>query len=394
MLSLGIVRPGEAGYLNLASNGSLGPSSDYFTQHPNAAYRLDTDDGKIYWKNGLHWEVIEDSAKRVVTQPDPAGTQIVLFDFTSFSVPSTLTRLEIVGSRPAGVLATQGINIAAPVVVTAGGLAGGAGGTATNENGQRGENAIQGGHGGESSQGRIRNADGNYYYPDAGGGGGGAMVSGGGAGASGHALDAYTWNGSQWVYDHTVHYSGGGGGGAAPDLAEILRGGGGGGGGGFAYGANWFPHSGRTGGQGGGAVVFDAAGNIVIEPTGSVSVDGQNGEAADWAEGAGGGGAGGHLAFVSGSTWTNLGSLSARGSAGGNATDDGYGAGGPGSGGRIYARGSGGVSNLGAVDVSDGNGTDILGGEFIAEVTEPATLSLVVFSLLGMGLLARRRKTC
>ena len=138
----------------------------------------------------------------------------------------------------------------------------------------------------------------------------------------------------------------------ADNTSALLLPGGSGGcmGGSLPHDALYFDQPTGRGGHGGASVQLLAAGDIVIGPNGKVDVSGAPGQSAFRA---GGGGAGGSIAIVAGSSIVNHGRLVASGGDGG----DGVGAsslgGGGGGGGRIY---------LQADSVSAGDGQSLASG--------------------------------
>jgi hypothetical protein len=183
----------------------------------------------------------------------------------------------------------------------------------------------------------------------------------------------------------------GGYGGAAVDLS-IFEGGGGGGGGGGCYG--YCSDGGRRGGNGGGAAFFGGAQNITI--TGSINADGQNGAPSVTTDGSSGGGAGGYLWFSAANTWTNDGTISARGGAGG-------GGGNGGSGGYVVVDPLS-IVNDGIIDVSGGytGGVDsglvsfaaaeVTGDGTIAGSIAPEPSSLALAAIPFAAILLRRKR--
>lgn len=394
----------RADFLNLSSDGRLGPSSNFFrgpTQGLPYTYRFNTDDGKI-WRRwtvpGDSWRTIDQSAKRVIAQAD--GPEVMLFEFTTFELASNFGSLTVEGSRAAAILATENMVIAGPVNVIAGRQPGAAGGTEEHLDGYDAP-GLGGAYGGEGTDhGYHTDSHGNIVNAASGGGGGGGMVVQGEGGHPGNAVDDYVWDGHEYVFSETVQYQGGAGG-LAHAFGPVLRGGGGGGGGGFYRCREWgFPYPGGPGSRGGGAVLFDTPADLTIEATGSIVANGEAGGTGGGGDG--GGGSGGCIVFEVGNTWTNWGTIRAVGALGGHEGSEPWGDGGAGAGGRIVVDPNA-IYNHGLIDVSSGNGDTTYGGlvewdapvivndgTIIGQVPEPNSLILLLLAGLMLPFLRRQ----
>jgi hypothetical protein len=299
---------------------------------------LDTDNGDIYtfgYPNSLVTPLAGQSD--LVSQSN--GSSVMVFNFTSFTVPTGTTVL-VQGSRPAVISATGPITIDGLVdaspdswclfsggsgctprdrpgaphgeqhsqgIITAGG-GGGAPGTSGNyASGYSGGSGnpvgpSTGGGGGEYGIGNRVPMAGDYedccgQDLTGGGGGGGGSVSPGTTGGAGTPLLGY-------------QQAAGGKGGNADKSLHVLQGGGGGGSGGTSDNG-----SSGQGGGGGGGVMFVTPGNLTIGTSGAISADGADG--ASYGTQAGGGGGGGMLWFDVGDTMTDDGVIAATGGEGG-----------------------------------------------------------------------------
>jgi subtilisin-like proprotein convertase family protein len=138
-------------------------------------------------------------------------------------------------------------------------------------------------------------------------------------------------------------------------LVFPLRGGGGGGGGGCDIdtstptGMGTSNDGGAGGGSGGGAIRFEAAGDIVMGPTGNISANGGMGGTNSGNGSGGGGGAGGTILLIAGGSLTVDGTLSATGGAGGPCT-------------QVGAGSNGGAGGAGIIGFYDSNGVIAGGG--------------------------------
>jgi len=282
------------------------------------------------------------------------GQTVNAYNFTDINMQPSVV-LTIYGSKPAVFLATQNITIAGQLYFLSGAGAAGAGaqqtGTETGGNG----GGKGGGKGGTGGAGETQGAFCTEGF-GAGGGGGGGNYSAGLPGLQGwYPVDA----------NNPVHLAPGPGG-----LAEAntkLQGGGGSGAGGGATFAGDFYNT--PGANGGGAVLFATPASFAITSSGVINANGANGTLGG-TQGSSGGGAGGDAWIFATGGFTNAGSLTASGGAGGAETVGLNCAGtvtGPGGNGGI---GSGGVikivaptiQNNGMIDVSQGGGGTTNGG--------------------------------
>jgi uncharacterized repeat protein (TIGR01451 family) len=196
------------------------------------------------------------------------------------------------------------------------------------------DNGVEGYPNGSSAQGAPGNAggggtDGNTPANDQNSGGGG----GGNAGAGGRG-------GNTWSSNLPV---GGRGGAVVPGSASLLSLGGGGG----AGSRNNSSGTASSGGAGGGMVFLRAG---TVSGTGTITANGQNGNAPA-NDGGGGGGAGGTVVvFAASGPLTGL-AVQARGGNGGNADVGGA------------AHGPGGGGGGGLVVLSSAAATDVIGGQ-------------------------------
>jgi len=197
--------------------------------------------------------------------------------------------------------------------ITRAGAAGGAGGYAVNDS-DTGDVGVAGGTGGSGGGG--------------GGGARGAGTSQGGAGAAGTCFSGGSAGGGT---GNTTAGSGvvnGGAGGAGASIDENSCGGGTGNPGGVGDGT-----PGPSGGVGtGGLLIIVVGGNITIGATGVILVNGTDGVYAYHATGGASGG--GNILILHAGTYTNGGSVTADGGAGGM-TNGGYGRGGAGGAGDV-----------------------------------------------------------
>jgi hypothetical protein len=283
------------------------------------------------------------------------GQTLNAYNFTDFNMQPSV-RLTIYGSKPAVFLASQSITIAGQLTFLSGAGAAGAeamqsgGGAGGGNGGGRG-----GGFGGASGGGETQGAFCTEGF-GAGGGGGGGNYAAGAPGLPGwYPVDAAN-----------PRYAAAGPGGVKQSFLTLQGGGGSGAGGGSDFAGDYYA---LPGAQGGGAVVFGTSGSFTITSTGVINANGALGQTGG-AEGSSGGGAGGDAWVIAAGGFTNNGSLTARGGAGGAETVTLNCAGtvsGPGANGGL---GSGGVvkidapmiQNNGLIDVSQGGGGTAHGG--------------------------------
>ncbi len=388
--------------LALTSDGSAG---DPFAAYSSSSFILNTDTGSIAQAdNSGSYLGIGLLPSVVVTQPD--GSQVRVFEMTSFTVPFGDT-VNLSGSLAAAIVASGDITISGTlnagafklgnsIGVGAGAFAGGQG--VAYSNGLQGAGPVGSGGGGGGGVGTTAHVDPPCCgYDEASGGGGGGSANGGQAGNAGS------------LFPSGVNGYGGAGGNPSYN-PSILQGGSGGGAGagGSDYSGN--PYTGNNGAPGGGALLLETPGTITIGTGGAVVSNGQNGiQACSGGSGAGGGGGGGALWFAAG-TFVNNGQIDAIGGAGADGRCENtparfIGASGAGSGGVVVIDPVS-IVNNGIINVSDGNGLSAYGGlieTFGVPVTgtgslqgegvvpEPGTWALVLSSLAALCMVRRRR---
>lgn len=357
--SMVVLAPGVTPSISVTSDGRFGPASLYFFDNYGVNYYINTDNGVIYQQySNYPWEARANQPEsRVIAQPN--GPDIRVLDFTSFDVNLGSSALTIVGSKPL-VIATQGdVSIRGNIRVLNNGGVGGS----------RPEGNFDSGIGGGSTPGSL--------FANGGGGGWGAafvfnssytpwgwdILSAAGGGSGGSAANGATGGAAHTLYGSpTSANPGPGGAGGQASTADVFQGGGGGGQGGYAH--TWYCcYTGGTGANGGGALMFQSGGNVLIQPNSSIVADGVATPFYQGEVGGGGAGGGGYLFFDAAGSFENRGVLSSRGGAGTTYTTVMSGT--PGAGGRVAIRHAASATNAGIIDVSAGNGSDVLGGEFI-----------------------------
>jgi hypothetical protein len=393
--STGIAAPARAtptAPLVITSDGSAG---DPFAGYSSASFILNTDNGMVLEAdNSGNYIGIKTLASSVVTQSD--GSQVRVFNFTNFTVPLGDT-VNVSGSLAAAIVASGNIQIDGTlnagtfklgngIGAAAGGFLGGVGAPSD------GAAGAGGGGGGIGTVAHI--TDPCCGYNQGSGGGGGGNVSSGQAGGAGT------------LFPGGVNGTGGTGGNAMFNL-NVLEGGAGGGAGAGGYDCCEAVY-GNNGGQGGGALLLETPGNIMIGTNGMVAANGQNGLQGCGGQqngGGGGGGAGGTVWFDANGTVINRGQIQAMGGAGGAgpcAAPAGWG--GAGSGGAVVIDPLS-IENYGIINVSDGNGTAVVGGQVYtfgqdvlgtgtitgqADIPEPANWIMLLSSLGILGAIRHR----
>jgi hypothetical protein len=353
-----------------ASDGSSGSFDAQFANGDGLVW-FNTDNGEV-WDAASGGYVAFTLPYKTITWNKQSFNA---YNFTDMNVESTVN-LTIYGSKPAMFLASGDVNFAGQFIIAA---AAEAGGTAPNSNdspydGGAGS-SLKGKSGGAGGDGAIGGVQGQCSPEEytGGGGGGGGNVSAGGKGLHGD----YPVDGPPPAINNP------GGKGGRPEKTTVLQGGGGGGAGGGGYWAGDF--WGFPGADGGGAVVIATnTGSITIASTGSINADGANGLISGSGTGSSGGGAGGDEWFYAGGSFTNNGSLTATGGAGGTST---YTSGcfnpktvkgpngGDGSGG-VVATQPADFANNGLIDVSDGGRGTEQGGrvDVVGSVTRDGNI--------------------
>jgi hypothetical protein len=362
--TIAVLAPGVAPRMSVTSDGRLGQASQYFFDNYAVNYYINTDNGVIYQQySNYPWDPYPNQPdSRVISQPN--GPDIRVLDFTSFDVNLGGSSLTIVGSQPL-IIATQGdVSIRGNIRVLNNGGVGGS----------RPEGNYDLGISGSSSPGS--------FFANAGGGGWGAAfvfnaptpwgwdimtaASGGGGGSATMGANggaAHTESGtSVGPHDPPYPVPGDSGAGGQASTADVFQGGGGGGQGGYAH--TWYCcYTGGVGANGGGALMFQSGGNVLINANSSIVADGLPTPYYQGEVGGGGAGGGGYLLFDAAGTFENRGLLSSRGGAGTAYTT--LMSGTPGAGGRVVIRHATAAANSGIIDVNGGDESATLGGEFI-----------------------------
>jgi hypothetical protein len=257
---IGIALPARATPMTplvLTSDGSAG---NPFAGYSSSSFILNTDNGLILQAdNSGNYIGIETLPSSVVTQSD--GSQVRVFNFTNFTVPFGDT-VNVSGALGAAIIASGTIQIDGTLNAgtfklgnSTGAAAGGfLGGVGIASNGVAGS----GGGGGGGGIGTVAHiTDPCCGYDQGSGGGGGGNVSTGQAGVAGT------------LFPGGVNGSGGTGGNAMFNL-NVLEGGAGGGAGAGGYDCCEAVY-GNNGGQGGGALLLETPGNIIIGSHGIVA---------------------------------------------------------------------------------------------------------------------------
>jgi hypothetical protein len=355
-----VLARGATPQISVTSDGRLGPASLYFYDNWGVRYYINTDNGVIYSQySNYPWDAYPNQpVSRVVAQAN--GPEIRVLEFTTFEVNLGNSSLTIVGSKPLVIAAQGNISIRGTIrALNNGGLGGvrpegnfDTGISGVKSPGSIVENSGVGGWGAAYVFGTPYTPWGWDILSAAGGGGGGGAT----VGATGGS--AHTLFGAPLPLGSPAPGAAGAGGEAS--TGDVFQGGGGGGQGGYAH--TWYCcYTGGTGANGGGALMFQSGGSVLIDANSAIVADGLPTPYYQGEVGAGGAGGGGYLLFDAAGTFENRGILSSRGGAGASYTSVMPGA--PGAGGRVAIRAAS-ATNSGIIDVSGGDESAILGGEF------------------------------